>query len=89
MKGGNEHEVGGKPKGGERWRQHEDEERGRVLKLTGERKKEKKKERKKKRNGGELYSSTAMIVISFVMNREGEKRERFIYIFPTRKERRL
>jgi predicted Fe-S protein YdhL (DUF1289 family) len=45
VKGGNEHEVGGKPKEErKRWRQHEDEERGRVLKLTGERKKEKRKE---------------------------------------------
>lgn len=45
MKGGNEHEVGGKPKE-ERWRQHGDEERGRVLKLTGERTKENRKEKK-------------------------------------------
>jgi hypothetical protein len=29
-----------------------------------------------------------MIVISFMMNREGEKRERFISIFPTGKEKR-
>jgi hypothetical protein len=51
-----------------------DEERARVLKLTGERKIEENK-------WGELYSSTAMIVISFMMNREAKKRKRKIYFY--------